>query len=76
MRTPPPSRRQILGGALASSSLLSVVDRRLAFWEGAYSRHSSARCFSELPIYRAFPGDRTRSFHRAQARKSLWKRHC
>jgi hypothetical protein len=34
------------------------------------------RCFRELFIYRTFPGDRTRSFHRAQAGKSVWKGGC
>ena len=38
------------------------------------SRRCIGRRFSELPIYRAFPGDSTRSFHRAQAGTSLWKR--
>jgi len=38
------------------------------------SRRCIRRCVSELPVHRAFPGDSTRSFHRAQARTSLWKR--
>jgi len=43
---------------------------------GSPTRRCIGRRFSELPVYRAFPGHRTRSFHRASAGKSVWKGRC
>ena len=50
MRTPPPSRRQILGSALASSSLLSLIDPPFGFCGRRRSYSGTSDAFlSALP---------------------------
>jgi len=43
---------------------------------GSARRWCIGRRFRELRVYRTFSGDRSRSFHGAEARTSLWKRCC
>jgi len=65
MRTPPPSRRQILRGALASSSLLSLVDPRSAFAESAaptpqcHDNHETTVRQTEGPYFKPSSPQRT-----------------
>ena len=65
MRTPPPSRRQILGGVLASGSLLSLVERRSAFSESAaptpqcHDNHETTVRQTEGPYFKPSSPQRT-----------------